>query len=331
MRMPIQRSFQDVQNKQCPFGAYLDPGDTHCFTHYDSNGGYQVLSENDSRYTQWLADVGSVDFGDVVPLATPDILLPNFIPVIPKCGGRGILKEVDLAYVAVTLSDLITSKLHQFPTDVRDRFDIPKGTKVILLAYGKDKFIEPIWPDRDNYYEQIAKLKFDLVTGINYSVWHEQPHAERLINVKRGLLTFSEMQSYGIPSIPHMYWSGRKDLERWAEWLNNNPQVKLVATDLQTQRLDKVWDVALDELVNYFAPNLKTQVHFLVTGASTTKRKVELAKAFPGGVTISNKNVAMESMFHQQLEEDGRAIKNGYINLPKSTLFSRNLSVMLLV
>ncbi len=323
---PRQINFQYTLNPRCPFSHYLDPGDTHCFNHFDSNGGYEVFCENIPSYASWLADIGSVDFGDIVPNSTPELILPEYIPTIPKGGGRQILQDSSLPFIAVSLGDIVSKKMHVFPISLRERFGIPIVTKVILLAYGKDNLIESIWPDRGKFYEQITRLGFDLVTGINYSVWHEQPHGERLINIKRSLVTFSEMQKRGIPSVPHMYWSGQRDLERWAEWLNENPQIGIVATDLQTERVHKAWELSIDELGKYFVPLLDHSVHFLVTGASATDRQDQLRSLFNDRVTITNKFVAIKSLSHQRLYLNNGLMSGRYERTNRASLFTTNLA-----
>lgn len=322
---PAQQSFQYAPNPRCPFCDYLDPGDNHCWSHFDGNNGYQVFCENNPIYASWLADIGGVDFGDIVPLPTPDLYLPPYIPTIPKAGGKRIISEGCPPFVSVSLGDVVSKKHHFLPVSLRERFGIPPEVKILLQAYGKDALIESIWPKREDFYIAIGKLGFDLITGINYSVWHEQPHAERLINVKRSLVTFSEMQRHGLPAIPHMYWSGRRDLERWAEWLNNNPQVGIVATDLQTERTHKVWDTSVEELSLYFVPLLKREIHFLVTGASTIDRVAEVRNLFSNAVTISNKYLAMMSIFNQELFFDRGVERKTYLPNAQPYLFSTNL------
>ena len=324
MRHPRHMGFQYSPNPNCPFKDHLDDGDTHCYSYFDDNSGYDVLAENVSGHAGWLADIGGVEFDDIVPTSTPDLLLPPYIPALPKGGSKALLAGNQPPIVAVFLCDIVSAKLHRYPTSLKERFGLSGDTKIILFAYGKDQLIEDLWPKRDDFYDQVQRLGFDLVTGINYSVWHTQPHEERLVNVKRSLITFSEMQKRGIPAIPHIYWSGEKDLARWADWLNHYPFVGIVAVDLQTEKKLKGWNEAVDELALYLLPKLDHDVRFIITGPSRSKKIRRLTTLLGGSLTVSNKDVAISSLAHQDLRIDGNS-HDRYIPISSAIHFRSNL------
>ena len=213
------------QGKQpnCPFTSLLDEGDTHCLRD-PLRPGYDTISCDHPHLPLWLASVRGVGFLDVVARPLSPIVLPsNYIPMIGRDGEK-LFQQVEIPIVAISLNQLMSPKDLRLPTDVRKKFGIPKETKIILLNYAKDGPIERMWPKRKEIFKRIADLQFDLVTGVDYSIWHDQEHAEHLINMKRNLLTFEEFQALGVPTIPHMYWYGHRDLERWAEWINHNKE-----------------------------------------------------------------------------------------------------------
>lgn len=330
MRHPTHRGLQYTPNPSCPFRIHLDDYDTHCFSCFDDNLGYEVLAEDVVGHAGWLADIGGVEFDDIIPMTTPNLLLSSYVPVLPKGGSKVLMSGIQPPIVSVFLKDIVSAKLHKFPSSLKERFGIGEETKVILFAYGKDKLIEDLWPKREVFYSEIKRLGFDLVTGINYSVWHSHPHEERLVNVKRSLVTFSEMQKRGIPAIPHIYWSGKKDFLRWAEWLNRYPRVRTVAIDLQTERKLKGWNEAVDELSKYLLPNLDHEIHFIITGPSAAMRILRLKELLADHLTISNKAVAIGSLAHQDLAKKGNS-HDRYVRIAPSRLFQANLRTQSLV
>ena len=268
----------------CPFRDFLDEDDCHCLGLGAQSGGYDFLDENDKRLGQWLADVRGVGLNNVI--AQPSRLpgLPIYIPGITR-GSYNVMREIykkrSIPIVAVTLGSILNmskDKISVLP-NVRESLGLEEGTKLVLLCYGRDYLIERIWPVRHEIYRQIKKSGFDLVTGINYSIWLDQPHAERLINLKRNLITFSEMQDYGLTAIPHIYWYGQRDIERISEWINQNP-INMIALNLQTLGGEAIWKKNLTELRTFYQ-KLSKPVHFLITGPTTLDRIEDLKLVLP--------------------------------------------------
>jgi len=281
-----------------------------------------MLAEGDLRLPQFLADVKGVTFNNVKarPARLPS--LPSFVPVVRK-GSRSLLAKMDFPFVAVSLGDVISEKKLSIASDIRKKFGVGKNTKIILLSYGSDPLLENIWTNRREVLSKIALLDFDLITSINFSIWLPQPHAERLINLKRSLIVFEEMQNLGLPAIPHLYWSGKKDLLRWAEWINQNKEVKTIAINLQTLRSNKDWGRSIDEL-QILSPALNRPLHFLITGPSTTKRVNQIANLFPC-LTISNGRCSRSAACGFLLEKkEDTLVKTYRPDLNKKVILSQN-------
>ena len=255
---------------------------------------------------------------DVVARPIVQTVLPSYIPMIGR-DGKKLFQQVDVPIVAISLNKLISPNTLELPRDVREKFGIPRETKIILLNYAKDRLIERMWPKRREIFKRIADLQFDLVTGVDYSIWHNQEHAERLINMKRSLLTYEEFQLLGIPAIPHMYWYGHRDLERWAEWINSNEHVSIVAINLQTIRT-KLWDQVIRE-IKEFTPFLHRKIQFLVTGPSTETKVTQLSMATP--FKLINAVPAYKAVSHMRVDADGRY--NYAKSSPISEIFTQNI------
>lgn len=313
-----QLSLGESRSNDCPFVEFLDIDDIHCYSFYTPQDGYEVIGEDHPRFAQSLADVRNIAFSDIVAKEIPKLDLPLYIPVVRR-GSQKILRGSSYPFIAVTLGDIVNGKTLSVVDNVRSRYGIPETTKLILLCYGKDKLIEQIWPKRDQVFTKIAALGFDLITAVNYSVWFDQPHAERLINLKRGLLTFEEFQKLGVPTIPHIYWSGKKDLERWSTWISQNHNVTHIAINLQTERgRGIVWDQTLVDL-RFFVSILDRPIHFFITGPSTPNRIAQLQEILPT-FSLTNGHCARQAASGYLISQEEGMIKHNHSMLPKNKI-----------
>lgn len=310
------------KNPNCPFDGLFEDGDDNCYSLSNKNR-YEEISEDSVGFGEWMADVGGVSFDNIKVKDTPSINLPSFLPMMTK-NGRKIMDGNNISFLGITIGDIVSIKQHKVKTNIKSSLGLKPGTKLVLMSYGLDKLIEDIWPKRHFIYKELLKLDLDLITSINYSIWFDQCHAEHLINVKRNLLTFQEMQKIGLPAIPNIYWYGQKDLFRWATWLNNNPQVKMVAINLQTLRTDNNWQNAIQDLT-YFSKLLKNQIHFLINGPSTPERITQIKNIF-SKVTISNKFCASMAASGMQLSQSSGKIINHYSTMSRNIVFRKNTS-----
>lgn len=309
----------------CPFGEFIEDDDNHCTSFGESKQGYDVIDENHPEFAQWLADVRNVGFGDVSAQPIPKFELPSFVPGIRR-GSQKLLDSVVPPFAAVSLGDIVSNELLSMPDEIRHRFGISEKTKIILLCYAKDSLIEKIWKERKVIFPKIAALGFDLVTAVNYSIWFNQPHAERLINLKRSLVTLEEFQELGIPTIPHIYWYGRKDLLRWCDWIHQNPNVTYVAINLQTERgRDRVWDQTIEDL-KFFVSALNRPLHFLITGPSRPNRISQLQEILPN-FSLTNGYCARMAASSFVISQDGEEkLQHEYSSLPKHEIMMKDMT-----
>jgi len=311
------------KNPDCPFEGLFEDDDDRCYSLSGKNN-YDEISEDRPDLEEWLAEIGGVRFDNVTASNTPAIDLPSFLPTIPR-GGKKLTFETDEKFFGITLRDVVSMKQLKVAVDIRATLGLAPDTKLVLLAYGRDELIENIWPERWRIYEELLKLNLDLITSINYSIWLNQNHCEHLINVKRNLLTFQEMQSIGLPAIPSIYWYGHKDLDRWAKWLNDHPQIKMAAINLQTLRTRKYWTATVDDLT-YFSKLLKSEIHFLIDGPSTIGRIDQIKEIF-FMVTITNKYCANMAATGMELSHETGKILSHYSPVPRNIIFKKNTNL----
>lgn len=295
----------NIRNPLCPYQDRIEADDNHCFNVQVGHPGYEVIAEDHPDHDMWLASVRGIGF-DVTAKSCiiPD--LPLFIPGVRRGSGK-LFTNFSPEFICVALGDVLSADKLQTPKSLHKKFGVPETTKIILLAYGADRLIENLWPERIQIMGRLAELGFCAVTSVNYSVWDSHPHAERLINQKRNLLTFEDWQKFEVPAIPHIYWYSRKDIEAWAIWLNENTDVKVAAVNLQTARLKKVWRSSLNGL-QYLVSQLERPIHFLVTGPSTLERIRQIQEVLPS-MTLTNGYALRKAAMSHQL-----SITSGMIN-----------------
>lgn len=318
-----QLGFSDVRSYDCTLKGFTEEEDNHCTTFGGKQGGYDYIGEDHPLFAQTLADIGNVGFNDIQAKTTPFVKLPPFVPTI-RHGSKKLLQDLNLDYVAISIGDVVSSKELRVIPDVRARFGIPNRTKVVMLGFGKDGLIERIWTRRYEIFPKLALLDIDLFTAINYSIWFNQPHAERLINLKRSLITYQELQALGVTTIPHLYWFGHKDLMRWTVWLADNPSVRLVAINLQTERRNRLWADTMADL-RFLVANLPRPVHFLITGPSTIDRITQIKAVLPS-FTLTNGNAnRLAASSHLLDVADGKQIAQ-YVGIPRNKILKYNIA-----
>lgn len=311
----------DQRRKDCIAAPLIEDDDFHCYSFDKSSNGYEVISEDSADVDEWMAEVRGLTFDNIKPYSTALPELPSYIPTVTK-GSHELFSRYRPHTVAVGLSDVVSEKQLRVCDSLKQRFGIPTGTNVLLLCYGKDKLIENIWPDRHRVFYELSKLGFAAVTGINYSIWDSDPHLERLINLKRSLITYNEWQRLSLSAIPHIYWYGYKDLDRLAEWLNCHPVVKTVAINLQTLKRNCDWHSAMKHL-RYLLSRLEQNLHFLITGPQNLHRIRELCTILPS-VTFNNSGAVNNAWSSRILILDETVKKRAYSPQHKSALLKLN-------
>lgn len=321
-----QLGLWDNRSDKCPFVELLEDDDNHCFSFDQPKGGYEVIAEDTPFFANILAEIKNVGFNDILAKPTPSLEYPSFIPGV-KRGSQKLLQENVPPFVAVSLSNILSPKKLSMPTgDIRSKFGIHPKSKILLLCYAKDGLIEKLWGQRKEIFRKIKSLEFDLVTAVNYSIWLDQPHAERLINPKRSLITFQELQDLGIPAVPHIYWTGRKDLIRWHDWLASNKVVNTVAINLQTERErgNVIWNQTLEDL-KYLVSILDRPLHFLITGPSKPERIRQLQNILPR-FTLTNGSCASKAASGYLIKEDQGSLRYAHDNkIPKNEILGKNI------
>jgi len=318
-----QLSLDAVRSDVCPYVDFIDDDDGHCNNYDMASIEYQPLAEDSDDHIMQMAAVEGPYLNTVMAVEQrlPD--LPVYVPGIQKGSGK-LFAHTTPAWVGIHLGEIVSGDKLLTPADVRRRMGVPAGTKLLLLAYGKDRLIENIWPHKSEVLRRLAALGFDLVTSINYSIWDIHPHPEKIFNVKRSLVIYEEMQSLGMPAIPHVYWYSYKSMVMWADWLNENTGVHGIAMDVQTLKAED-WACFADEL-RQFVSLLNRPLHFVITGPVAASRITELREIL-GMFTLTNSYAGQCAWHRTGLRvNDGQLVADGK-SQDVAKLFDDNVAV----
>lgn len=281
------------RSPNCIVGDLLEESDCACRNLIQNK--HEVLECGSKKSVQFISDIGGLDLTHLVtkPVVAPT--LPPFVPEIPK-GRVQTVKLINSSVIAVKLTNLINPRTLSVDFNFRQNMGISSSTKVVLLNYAHDTLIEKIWTNRHTVFPAIASLDVDFMTGFDYSVFMIHPHMERLINLSRGIFSAIQLQKYGAQAIPHLYWSGPKDIARLGVWLNNSPQTKMVATYIGLSRNKPHWKATIEgiRLLNEIT---NRRITFLVSGPSTRIKINQLIATNANIVLTSSKPVQKASNY----------------------------------
>jgi len=186
------------------------------------------------RIGEFIAEIGGLGLSDIRAMR---VSLPSLPPIIPQISPDPAWCPPSSTYTyATSLRHYLSAKRFQAPTDVRKRLHLPAHAKLVLLCFEKDSYLENAWTKQfeADVYGKIARAGFDLVTAFDFSIYTQHPRLEHRINIKRSLLTFQRLQQAGAPAIPYVTAFDDSDLDIWANWLDDNREVTMIAVNLQT-------------------------------------------------------------------------------------------------
>ncbi len=177
--------------------------------------------------------------GEETPRAPFPLLIPFQTAELPE-GTR-----LPLGWAGVRLSELVnkgsgggSASQLLASENIREELRVSPETKVLALLNGKDDRLAALWGmDRSKLYDRAEQHGIEAITGPTFSISSERegdprtPAAQNVIMQKRHHKVLAEIdaQTTATP-IPNLYWRGRRDREKWAEWLEEN-QVQVVYRD----------------------------------------------------------------------------------------------------
>lgn len=247
-------------------------GDKACRAKWKSKawGGPQALHPSFRITAEFLDSIGGPGFENVI--AQP-VRVPQLTPYISLIRMRRDLRgQLHNSVYGITAGEVIGARSKPLSAQaVRDMIGLRADQLLVLLLFGKDKFLERLWNHRDQFLSELAHGGFDLIVAPSYSPWEPRPRPEHLYSLKRSLVIFQGLQELRAPAIPRVAWSIAKDAERLARWAADNPALSHVGVDLTTYRSSRNFATQLG-LLNTFDRLSGSRLSYLINGPSRLDR-----------------------------------------------------------
>ncbi len=280
-------------------------GCTHCdfFNNCpsDSCGKCHIRCGQHATLPNWIEDVEGLDLAHVNCSTPFNDKLPFFMPQI-RDTSFGV--QHDAFFISFSrflrIVDGDVKWLYRKKKTLREAYNIPDTTKMILHFYAKDDLLELIWRFQDmdwgngkNLWQVFAEYGFDAAVSVNYSCFANQPRMEHVLNVKRNILSAQALAQAGIPVILDLMWHSDVDLERLLSWGDAN-KISWYSLNFQTLRKGN-WakELILSSLAKVFkiVPNAR----IIANGISEESRIKEVVATFGDKVSISNFGAFMKA------------------------------------
>ncbi len=275
-----------------------------------------------------LSEINGLDFTNV-NARQKTVPLPNFIPVINGgfFGYSGSL--VNYKTIGISLKDIVKSEFlygRRVLIPKSDLLKMPlfKDKRVVLFMSGKDHLVERIWREDkiSDFYSRLKELGFYLVTAIDFSIFFGECPLGHAINLKKSLISYSQLEDQGINSAPNIYWAHKFHIERWVDWLIQYSNVNLITINCQCYKTVDYPIIASG--IKYIIEKINRPLVFLLEGPKIGLLN-QLASV-SGSIKIAFKKPAVYSMNHQRLIiENGKVKSIAKDSAPKEQILNHNL------
>jgi hypothetical protein len=253
-------------------------------------GGEEVLGPGFSSTHELLDSIGGPEFD--IPISGAAV--PRLPPFLPPIEIRSELRRflTEKLYI-VTTKDVVGSRKKPLSAnDVRKRIGLGSDIGLGLLLFGKDKYVERLWNERENLLPLLASGGFSFIGGPSYSTYLPRPRPEFFWATKRSLITAAELQAAGGRVIPRVAWITPFDALRFAHHINQCPGVTHVVIDWTGSRDEGEWDRQLANL-RHFDRATGKRLAYIINGPSRLERFEALFRIVtPGRVCLTGSVLA---------------------------------------
>jgi hypothetical protein len=210
----------------------------------NGNGGLHLESKficrhNFEDYINRHMEVGGW-YLDNIPRSKPKNYpkLPLVIPL--SYGSSKRFFRLNTPVIAIPFEKIFdhATGLLKYKTreSLADYFGFNSTSKIVITGVGKDGPIERYWSLRTHSQlpQQLARLRPDLVTVPNYSLFVDVPRWDNLYAIKRIAICWNELVRSGIATSLHVNARTDVDWERWTEFISARDEVRSIAYEFAT-------------------------------------------------------------------------------------------------
>ena len=228
---------------------------------------FRIADNSTAEKSQWDFDKLEIELGDI----TLDMTDFGLEYTVPEAEDEYSDEQNEFDFDERTYS--ATNFCEYDENRVEGRYDMPTldpvdcvPKKMIGFNYIKtsdeydacvhffidDYQFERVW-NRPHEYIPMLK-KFDCALTPNYSICLDMPEAIKIWNTYRARLLGQMMQTYGVKTIPIVYWSDERSYEYCFDGLPIGGTLAVNNIGIQAPETKRLWDAGMDELIRRKKP-----------------------------------------------------------------------------
>jgi hypothetical protein len=218
--------------------------------------------------------VRALDYFRLEKFRTLDLPIPALPPYLPQIRFRTALRGhlVEGIY-GIRAKGVVGKRRVKSAAEVRQELGLSATQLLVVLLFDEDEVIERLYDD-PHRVRALAAAGYDMVVSASFSVWNPRPRLHTLRNLWRSIDLCIALQEMGVPAIPRLDWQTEYDVERWIEWIEMNPNIRMVGVDAMTCATNG-WNEILEGMA-LLDESTSKRLRFLVNGPSVESRWAEL-------------------------------------------------------
>lgn len=189
------------------------------------------------EFQRRVAEVGGFELNFPRAPRHRKLSMPSVVPMLDS-GGR-FTDTLALPAACIQLRKLF--RLDGRPTfaDRRallEHYRLTGDVRLVVSGVSREQPIEDYWryARQTDFLDRLAEYGVELVTVPNFSLFANVPREDNLYNMKRIGRCWYELARRGIPTALHPNATTDRDWERWADFLEDHPEIEVLAYEFRT-------------------------------------------------------------------------------------------------
>jgi hypothetical protein len=150
---------------------------------------------------------------------------------------------------------------------------------LVVSTHQDDKRLEAVWTNARALATALAEAEYDLVLVPSFSNWELKTRLEHRYQISRGLRFLEMLVNAGVPTMPNVIWTLKRDLFELSRVLLEWPGQRAFSVDLQTMQTDEKWRLGMDGL-RFLTSLIGVSWEVFVIGVGHSSRIKELVTLF---------------------------------------------------
>lgn len=264
----------------------------------------------------WLQDVNGLE---ITSLSCPTVFsqpdLPEYIPQVIH-SAFGIEHPAYIINIQRVLHINTLNWSYQ-KRGVKQHYNIPPESKLILTFCAKDILLEQIWTHSNNwngsesFWDGVASYAghaainakgirdIDASMSIEYSCFADAPRMDHVINIKRNIISAHELSKRGVPIILDAIVRTDMDLDRILTWGREQNVSWYLLNFQRTKAVSWVTKLISHRIERILAKGGKA----IVSGIANPSMIKELIGRYRGHIAFTNTVVSMKTNYYRELNQ----------------------------